>query len=305
MDGITENVDSAAVIYVNRESGNYTLAADSPGKNGATDGTDVGYISNMEPILPSLASPGFEEDTAFLAWTQDWDNSSINEDADYVFSGSKSLKVGPPAGGRAQYLVTGDFTPGTTVSLLAWGKSDGTLNEHAYIGFEADDEFGINLMEVDSRVEIDGESVTTINPDGWTRLAASMTIPAQTVEILVYFWYSGDGANNVASVYIDDFEFKFGDSTATATKIKPVLYNSQVNVYPNPTSGSVQIALGKDINNVSGIEIFDITGKLISKMDKLNGQSTIRIDLSSAPAGMYFGKVISTDGIHSFKLLKR
>ncbi len=302
IESIAENVDSIEPIFVDARHGNFALAEESPGKGAGTDGLDLGYLGPYPTIvaLPLVISPGFEEDTAFSdnAWGSDWDNSSINTDLKYVHSGSKSMKIGPGAGGRAQYPAVDGV--GATVSLLAWGTADGELNEPAWIGFVAVDEFGMET-------EAEGTSVAgpeMIPVDEWTRLCATMTIPEGTVELRVYLWYSGDLVNNTASVYVDDYQFVWGDS-CTTTNVKPIKYNSFVNVFPNPTDGPVQLTVGRDISGISSIEIYDVTGKVVSRLNNLNGQDNIRMDLSSLAAGVYFGKVKAQNNTYSFKVIRK
>jgi hypothetical protein len=90
-----------------------------------------------------------------------------------------------------------------------------------------------------------------------------------------------------------------------ASRIDPISYNSSVNVYPNPTSGPVQISIGRDVVGASGIEIFDVTGKLVTRVNDLNGRDHVTIDLSAMPAGMYIGMLKSGRETHSFKILKK
>jgi hypothetical protein len=299
---LTENVDSITPVFVDAAHGNYELAEGSPGENAGTDGLDIGYLGPYPQFvqLPKIISPGFEEDTAFNegAWGSDWGNSAINTDLKYVHSGSKSMKVGPADGGRAQYPVVDGI--GLPISLLAWGTADGELNEPAWIGFVAVDEFG---METEAEGNTHG-GPEMIPVDTWTRLCATMTIPEGTVELRVYLWYSGDLVNNVASVYVDDFQFVWGDS-CTITNIKPIKYNSFVNVFPNPTDGPVQISIGRDLTGISSIELFDVTGKVVSRLNNLNGRNNVEMDLSSFDSGVYFGKVNAQNSTYSFKIIKK
>ncbi len=92
-----------------------------------------------------------------------------------------------------------------------------------------------------------------------------------------------------------------GSSTIGVPHVSDI---SVMNVFPNPTSGMVQISFSKDLTEVKSLEIFDMTGKLISRITELKGRRTITIDMSASPSGVYFGKAISTHGVHSFKLLK-
>ena len=97
-----------------------------------------------------------------------------------------------------------------------------------------------------------------------------------------------------------------GFSTAVATvSVNPVKSDFSVRAYPNPTTGSVYVSIGNDVRGVSSLEIYDVTGKLVSRMNSLNGQKDIAVDISSAPAGMYFGVLKSASNTHSFKILKK
>jgi hypothetical protein len=238
---------------------------------------------------PIIASPGFEEDTALNAWSEDWENSSINENALYVHSGTRSLKIGPDGGGRAQYIA--DFTPGTEISIWAWAISDGVLNQDAYIGWYADDN------------EFKSE-VNAISPYYWTRLCVTATIPEGTTDLQVYLWYDGD-TQGLSSVYADDFKLFLGNVCDWPQDAKSIKFNSSVTVYPNPTTGPVQISTGEDLARSSSLEILDVTGKLIYRVSDLNGQKIIYFDLSSFSAGMYFGIINSEGSVRTFKIHKK
>ena len=88
-------------------------------------------------------------------------------------------------------------------------------------------------------------------------------------------------------------------------KVKSIKAGTSVKVFPNPTSGQVQITLSADLASARSIEIFDLTGKLVTRVNDLNGKTSVRVDLTSSPAGMYIGKIISDTGAATFKLLKR
>jgi hypothetical protein len=56
----------------------------------------------------------------------------------------------------------------------------------------------------------------------------------------------------------------------------------------------------KNIQRVSTIEILDVTGKVVYRMDNVD-QSEVRIPVSNLRKGMYFIKLISPEG----KVIKR
>ena len=74
-------------------------------------------------------------------------------------------------------------------------------------------------------------------------------------------------------------------------------------IYPNPTTGIVKIASpGAVINQ---IEVYDLQGSLIQKVDNKRGLQTFEIDLSQFQTGVYFLKIDSEFESITKKLIKR
>ncbi len=75
-------------------------------------------------------------------------------------------------------------------------------------------------------------------------------------------------------------------------------------IYPNPTSGIINLTGFNEPINFKNIEITDITGKTIQQFNYLtNGQ--INIDISSQPSGIYFLKINTDKNISHFKIIKK
>lgn len=92
-------------------------------------------------------------------------------------------------------------------------------------------------------------------------------------------------------LYFDDF--KITNSNLSTTDIQPKSKTFQL--YPNPTTGYTSI---KSDKNLQVIEIYDLTGKLISKGKDIN--------LSSVAVGTYIVKVIFADGtIATEKIIRK
>lgn len=83
------------------------------------------------------------------------------------------------------------------------------------------------------------------------------------------------------------------------------LHENEISIYPNPTSGLVNIdfANSKNIGIVQTFEIKDITGKTIMNKDLANQQEII--DFSDYPNGVYLLSIITDSEIFTTKIIKK
>jgi hypothetical protein len=77
----------------------------------------------------------------------------------------------------------------------------------------------------------------------------------------------------------DIFVAKFGP---VAADIRPVTTAGQLSVYPNPSTGQLNV-VGLPMHSV--IQVFDITGRLLLNTETAS-ENTV-LNLSSYPAGVY------------------
>ena len=73
-----------------------------------------------------------------------------------------------------------------------------------------------------------------------------------------------------------------------------------VNVYPNPTRGSVRITGLENLSGIVDIRIVDNRGRLIHKLDVKETE----VDLSSVTPGVYYLKISHAEGVGRIKLVK-
>ena len=76
----------------------------------------------------------------------------------------------------------------------------------------------------------------------------------------------------------------------------------QMSFYPNPTTGELRVESGK--LRVENIEIFDIYGKKMSQVSNLTSHISNQINISHLPAGVYFVKVYTENGMFVEKVIK-
>lgn len=98
---------------------------------------------------------------------------------------------------------------------------------------------------------------------------------------------------------LDNFEIEVCYSETLSIESSEM---SLFNMYPNPASGIVNISLANIYDN-QNVEIYDITGRLINKLELKNNSTTQQIDISSLNQGIYLVKVIQGNNSYSEKLI--
>jgi len=102
-----------------------------------------------------------------------------------------------------------------------------------------------------------------------------------------------DGVNGIGSL-ISIFQ----NNTAGITSVSSFLSATNLNVYPNPTSGTVNI---QAVNNISKVSILTVTGK--ECYTGVYNASNIVIDVANLVKGMYLVEVYTADGKNSVSKL--
>ncbi len=82
---------------------------------------------------------------------------------------------------------------------------------------------------------------------------------------------------------------KFTVEINIATVINKLSEDAEVEIYPNPTIGLVQIKFNHQPTSGSRIKVYDITGKIIYMSQTLN--KTESLNLTGKPKGLYFIKI--------------
>jgi hypothetical protein len=78
--------------------------------------------------------------------------------------------------------------------------------------------------------------------------------------------------------------------------------SEEMNVFPNPSTGIWNIT---NIEDNANYQLLDASGRIIQSNPGTNLDGHLKLDLRDYPAGLYFLKVRTDDGVKSFKLLKR
>jgi len=128
-----------------------------------------------------------------------------------------------------------------------------------------------------------------------TRTTKTYSLNSYTSATTKFAFYTSNGTDPNFGVdymlYFDDFKVTNNNLSTADTKLKKNMFQ----LYPNPTNGYAYL---KSDKNVQVIEVYDLTGKLISKGKEIN--------LSSASAGTFLVKVLFIDGtIATEKIIKK
>lgn len=92
---------------------------------------------------------------------------------------------------------------------------------------------------------------------------------------------------------VEDYSVVFYENLSTAPQ-----NSTSFSLYPNPTSGNVQIQGGQEI--IEAVQVYDVNGRLLRDVKQIN-TSLYTLDLTALHTGIYFVKV---NGIN-YKILKK
>ena len=84
------------------------------------------------------------------------------------------------------------------------------------------------------------------------------------------------------------------------TGINDYTLDNSVTVFPNPTSGLVQIKNGEW--RMENVEVYDAYGKLLNTMNV--NDHTVNLDLSGYAKGTYFVRVTTERGVVTKRVVK-
>lgn len=77
-----------------------------------------------------------------------------------------------------------------------------------------------------------------------------------------------------------------------------------ITLYPNPATSYVDVRVDGDVN-VTGMEVYDVFGKIIRRADVCNSSLQSRIDVSNLSTGMYFIRINTDQGTITKPLVKQ
>jgi plastocyanin len=242
--------------------------------------------------------------------------------------------------GTTTFTVTSNSS-WTAVSNASWctptpsGTGDGTITAN-YLSNPT-----VTQRVASITVTVSGLSpqVVTVTQDGEPRQLAvtpsnqNVTMPAGTTDFTVTSntdWVavsnstwctvtpSGTGSGTLTATYTDNASGppRVANITVTVTGLSPQLVTvsqdgttgisenttNTLHVFPNPTTGQLNVISGESAGKLDDLTVMDITGRTIYSNLVRSGQQ-YAIDLSSYPGGYYFVRVSSDTGTLTRKVI--
>jgi hypothetical protein len=135
----------------------------------------------------------------------------------------------------------------------------------------------------------------TLVADGTYRLRMELTDKNNTGNFTTFTFTKGTNPESQTPANVPSFSSVSISWEPVATGINDPVLAKNYNVFPNPTTGLVQISG----DQIRGIQVLDHTGKLI---DHANSSS---IDLSEQPNGIYYIRIETDKGVVTKKIVKK
>ncbi|MBO7570706.1 MAG: T9SS type A sorting domain-containing protein [Bacteroidales bacterium] len=298
---VTENATYTAYFAVDQYT--VTVAADDP-SHGSVTGAGQ-YLYNTNAIVYAVANEGF----VFSSWS---DNNTDNPrtavivsdttfTANFVQAYHLSVVSADPTMGRVSgegYYVSGteveiSALPFEHYHFVSWNddNTDATrtitvTEDVTYTATFAPDRYTITVLSAD-------ESMGTVSEGGEYDYNEVIQISATPADGYVFARWNDQNTDNPRSITV------VANATYTA-EFAPEgavdeISSISVNIFPNPTTGIVNIE-AEGLNNVV---VYDVTGRM---MMSVANESTI--DISNLEAGVYFFSVETANGSAMKKLVK-
>jgi hypothetical protein len=192
--------------------------------------------------------------------------------------------------------LTVDLTPGSSSNVVLTPGYSGKSEREFYriwIDFNGDNDF-----------EDDGEEVFVAN-NKKDAVSGTMNIPSSaTGQTRMRISMKNGGSPGPCEVFsfgeVEDYTVDF---TGFKSESVSRAYDKDLVIFPNPTNGSLQVKIGKDIHPQAQLKVYDMKGVLLYDMPV--SQTLIELDLSELSEGIYHISVINGNEYYYSKLVKQ
>jgi hypothetical protein len=117
----------------------------------------------------------------------------------------------------------------------------------------------------------------------------------------ICFGYDAAGNRTNRTICLKSSE-TVADTSSAIQPIKDQLGEFEINLFPNPTLGLINVTISGVSEPVGYLLLSDLNGKILFKQESL--QPTNRFDLSSFPKGIYILRIQATEKESVWKVIK-
>ena len=280
------------------------------------------YLGNQEVTLTATPISGYR----FVNWLED--GVVLSTEAEYTFTVTKdraiianfveigsnllTVTINPKEAGEVE--GAGAYTENSTVTLKAtaessykfvnWTENDvivSTEKEYTFV-LTSDRNLVANFAAIkyDVTVVVDPEEAGEVEGAGTYQKNTTVTLTAKANEGYKFVSWTEDD-----EVVSTDEEYSFvikrdRELTANFVSTEGIEENaSAFNIYPNPVSDKLYI---ETLTQTLTVEIYDVYGR---QQSMVNGQQPTVIDVKNLNSGVYFVKVVTSEGETVKRFIKK
>ncbi len=135
----------------------------------------------------------------------------------------------------------------------------------------------------------------TLVPDGTYRLRMELTDKNNTGNFSTFTFTKGPDVENQAPANVPSFASITISWEPVVTSVQDPSLEKEYQVFPNPTNGIIKVS-GE---NISQVEVINLAGDIIYQ------GTSVSLDFSGQSDGVYFLKIITSQGLVTKKILKK
>jgi len=137
-------------------------------------------------------------------------------------------------------------------------------------------------------------------------------IPFATDSILtlnsVAFADSGVYSCTITNSIVPGLDFHRRPITVHVAKdvgVNSLQYNDEITVYPNPTTGILNIEFGNEVTEIVKFKLYNILGVLVNNIvEEVLKDSKTLLDINRLPSGIYMLKIETRNKVYDYKIIK-
>lgn len=213
-----------------------------------------------------------------------WENNTFLSSNNSSFSGITRNDGGPSIGSKGMLIksVSG---------------SEFKLNQFVYYNWGETTSTTITVKGYKNTAEVASTNFEAYDGGAFLPMTITLSTAFDEVDEVRFYITAGGYAGDQSHTNHSINSIQVSSPVLSANSFE---LHSKLNVYPNPASNQVNIEVLT--NEISTLEVYDVSGKFLFTQILNNKTNTINIE--NLTSGIYFFKVNSSEGISTNKIIK-